>query len=262
MAETMAQHWPADAVERRPLASLLPYARNARTHSDAQVAQIAASIREFGFVVPILIDEAGTIIAGHGRVLAAAKLGLGEVPIMVARGWTPAQIAAYRLVDNQLALNSGWDDALLKIELADLSGFGFDMDLLGFSGAELSALMGGGGNPVSLADRFGIPPFSVLNAREGWWQDRKRAWIALGIQSELGRGNTGVRTPHEGHGAADGLIAVRAKEKAGRKPNAIPGGSPMPLDRKQPNATPGGSPLPAADYSKTKARGNGRGRAI
>jgi hypothetical protein len=84
--------WPADQVERRPLAALIPSARNARTHSDAQVAQIAASIREWGWTMPILVDEAGTIIAGHGRVLAAARLDLDEVPVMVARDWSEAGI--------------------------------------------------------------------------------------------------------------------------------------------------------------------------
>lgn len=96
--------WPADAVERRPLAALTPYARNARTHSDGQVAEIAASIREWGWTMPVLVDEAGGIIAGHGRVLAAQSLGLTEVPVMVARGWSDAQKRAYVLADNKLAL--------------------------------------------------------------------------------------------------------------------------------------------------------------
>lgn len=90
--------WPADQVERRPLAALIPSARNARTHSDAQVAQIAASIREWGWTMPILVDEAGTIIAGHGRVLAGARLDLDEVPVMVARDWSEAQKRAYLII--------------------------------------------------------------------------------------------------------------------------------------------------------------------
>ena len=101
--------WPADKVERWAIDRLIPYARNARTHSDEQVAQIAASIREFGFTNPVLVDEEGTLIAGHGRVLGAHQLGITDVPTMVARGWTPAQIQAYRLADNKLALNAGWD---------------------------------------------------------------------------------------------------------------------------------------------------------
>ena len=89
----MQRAWPADAVERRPVASLLPYARNARTHSEAQVAQIAAAIREWGWTVPVLVDDAGQLIAGHGRVLAAKALGLLDVPAMVARGWSEADLA-------------------------------------------------------------------------------------------------------------------------------------------------------------------------
>ena len=99
-------------VERRPLAALVPYARNARTHSDEQIAQIAASITEWGWTMPVLVDEGGMIIAGHGRVLAAAKLGIGEVPVMIARGWSDAQKRAYVLADNKLTLNAGWDEGL------------------------------------------------------------------------------------------------------------------------------------------------------
>ena len=164
----MEQHWPADAVERRALSTLLPYARNARTHSDAQIDQIAASIKEFGFVMPILVDEAGTIIAGHGRVLAAARLGLGEVPVMVARGWTAAQIAAYRIADNQLALNAGWDDALLKVELADLAGFGFDMSLLGFSQRELNALVTGTPGLTDPDEKLELPADPVAQRGQVW----------------------------------------------------------------------------------------------
>ena len=91
----MTVEWPADKVERRPIDALIPYARNARTHSEEQVAQIAASIREWGWTVPVLVDETGGIIAGHGRVLAARKLGLAEVPVMVAAGWSEAQKRAY-----------------------------------------------------------------------------------------------------------------------------------------------------------------------
>src|SRR5437763_2619944 len=99
--------WPADEVQRWPVERLVPYARNARTHSDAQVAQIAASIREWGWTMPVLADEAGGVIAGHGRILAAQRLGLAEVPVMVARGWSEAQKRAYVLADNKLALNAG-----------------------------------------------------------------------------------------------------------------------------------------------------------
>jgi DNA modification methylase len=136
----MKSAWPADKVERRQTDSLAAYARNARTHSDAQVLQIARSIEEFGWTVPILVDEAGQIIAGHGRVLAAKKLGLAEVPVMVADGWTEAQKRAYVIADNKLTLNGGWDDALLRDELDALRGLDFDLGLTGFGDDELAAI--------------------------------------------------------------------------------------------------------------------------
>jgi ParB-like chromosome segregation protein Spo0J len=139
--EIGSETWPADQVERWPLSKLIPYACNARTHSDEQVAQIAASIREWGWTVPVLVDEQGTLIAGHGRVLAAQQLGITDVPTMVARGWTPAQIQAYRLTDNQLALNAGWDRELLGLELGELKLGGFDLALTGFGELELGDLL-------------------------------------------------------------------------------------------------------------------------
>ena len=132
--------WPADKVERRAVADLIPYARNARTHSDAQVAQIAASIAEWGWTTPVLVVETGSIIAGHGRVMAARKLGLTDVPVMVAAGWSEGQKRAYVLADNQLALNAGWDAEMLKVELTDLAGAGFDVGLIGFNEDEFAKL--------------------------------------------------------------------------------------------------------------------------
>ena len=132
--------WPADKVERRKVSELVPYARNARTHSDAQVRQIAASIEEWGWTNPILVDENGGLIAGHGRLMAADKLGIKDVPVMVARGWTDAQKKAYILADNQLALNAGWDTETLSLELKDLEGE-FDLDLIGFGEDFLAGLL-------------------------------------------------------------------------------------------------------------------------
>ena len=132
----------ASEVPTRPVAELVPYARNSRTHSEAQVAQIAASIREFGFTNPVLIDGEGGIIAGHGRVLAAQSLGLEAVPVLVLDHLTDAQRRAYILADNQLALQAGWDQELLAVELADLSAAGFDLALTGFSDEELAGLLG------------------------------------------------------------------------------------------------------------------------
>lgn len=138
----MQRAWPADAVERRPVASLLPYARNARTHSADQVAQIAAAIREWGWTVPVLVDEAGQLIAGHGRVMAAKALGLLDVPTMVARGWSEADKRAYALADNKLTLNAGWDADLLKGELFELRSEGFDLGLTGFGAEEVAGVLG------------------------------------------------------------------------------------------------------------------------
>ena len=160
--------WPADAVERRPVSALLPYIRNARTHSDEQVAQIAASIREFGWTCPVLVDEAGTIIAGHGRVLAAQRLGLVEVPVMVAAGWSEAKRRAYVIADNKLALNAGWDEELLRLELGDLKGMGFDLTLTGFGELELGKLLlgiDGDGDP----DEAPEPPAEPISRPGDLW---------------------------------------------------------------------------------------------
>lgn len=135
-----ARH-PAEQVKQMSIERLIPYARNSRTHSDAQVAQIAASIKEWGWTTPVLIDEGGQIIAGHGRIMAARKLGMAEVPVIIAEGWTDAQKKAYVIADNKLALNAGWDEDLLKLELGELHQLDYDMELLGFDGDELGKLM-------------------------------------------------------------------------------------------------------------------------
>ena len=122
---------------------LIPYVNNSRTHSDDQVNQIAASINEFGFTNPILIDDKQNIIAGHGRVLAANKLDLDKVPTIELKGLTKAQIKAYVIADNQLALNAGWDLDVLKLELEHLQEIEFDLDLLGFDDGFLSVLFDG-----------------------------------------------------------------------------------------------------------------------
>ena len=132
--------WPADRVERRAVASLVPYARNSRTHSAEQIGQIAASIREWGWTTPVLVDEDGGLIAGHGRVMAAKQLGLAEIPVMVASGWSEAQRRAYTIADNRLALNAGWDEALLRIELTELQALDFDLGMIGFSLDEITTL--------------------------------------------------------------------------------------------------------------------------
>ena len=132
---------PADKVERWSIDKLIPYARNARTHSDEQIGQIAASIKEWGWTTPILVDETGGIIAGHGRTLAAQRLKMAEVPVMVAKGWSDAKKRAYVLADNKLALNAGWDNEMLALELGEIGELGFDLDLTGFTADEIAALL-------------------------------------------------------------------------------------------------------------------------
>lgn len=132
--EKEMQYYLADVSE------LIPYVRNARTHSEAQVAQIAASIREFGFLSPILVAEDNTILAGHGRLAAAQKLGLKKVPCVKENHLTETQKRAYIIADNKLSLNAGWDSELLAVELSELEGADFNLDLLGFDEAELSSI--------------------------------------------------------------------------------------------------------------------------
>jgi len=129
---------PADKVEKWDIEKLIPYAKNSRTHSDSQVAQIAASMKEWGWTNPILVDEAGQIIAGHGRVLAARKLGVKEIPVMIAHGWSDTKKKAYVIADNKLALNAGWDNELLRLEIEELKELDFDIELLGFTDDELA----------------------------------------------------------------------------------------------------------------------------
>jgi hypothetical protein len=143
----------ADKIVMRSVEDLIPYARNARTHSDEQIAQIAGSIREFGFTNPVLLDGDSGILAGHGRVLAARKLGMTEVPCIPLFHLTEAQRRAYILADNKLALNAGWDAELLQLEVADLGQVGFDLSLIGFSGDELASLLPG--TPAANAGQAG-----------------------------------------------------------------------------------------------------------
>lgn len=128
-------------IEYRKVSDLLPYARNARTHSDAQVSQLAASIKEFGFNNPVAVDGEGMILCGHGRVMAAQKLGMTEIPTVCLSHLSDTQKKAYILADNKLALNAGWDNDMLKVELEDLKFSNFDLDLVGFSTEELDEIM-------------------------------------------------------------------------------------------------------------------------
>ena len=143
---------PADKIEQWNIDKLIPYARNSRTHSDEQVAQIAASIKEFGFTNPVLIDNEGVIIAGHGRIMAARKLAMTEVPCIRLGHLTKTQIRALVIADNRLALNAGWDNAMLATEFKDLMDLGFDVGLTGFTDDEIEALM-----PLELEDGLTDP---------------------------------------------------------------------------------------------------------
>jgi DNA modification methylase len=140
-----ADRWPATKVEMRAVDLLLPYARNARSHSEAQVGQIAASMRRFGFTIPMLVAEDGTVISGHGRLLAAQRLGLAGVPVMVARGWSEEDRRVYCLADNRLAETSVWDPETLALEWKDLValGAGEDLSMIGFSEDDIADLVPG-----------------------------------------------------------------------------------------------------------------------
>jgi DNA modification methylase len=162
-------------LEQRPIADLTPYARNSRTHSEAQVAQIAASITEFGFTNPVLVDAEGGIIAGHGRVLAAQSLGLETVPVLVLDHLSEDQRRAYVIADNKLALNAGWDDDALRSEIEELARGGYGLDVIGFDADELEALL----NPpsTSQADPDEVPePPAIPVTRPGdvWMMDKHR----------------------------------------------------------------------------------------
>lgn len=143
------EHQPQ--IEMRPLQSLIPYANNSRTHDDKQVAQIAASIREFGFTNPVLIDDSNGIIAGHGRVLAARKLALDEVPCIRLSHLSETQRKAYVIADNKLALNAGWNEKTLALELSELRESNFDLSKIGFDADEIEAAL----NPESaLSEKY------------------------------------------------------------------------------------------------------------
>ena len=211
-------------IQQWPIDKLIEYENNPRINDHA-VDKIADAIKYYGFRIPIVIKSNGSVIDGHLRLKAARKLGLKEIPVVLADDLTDIQIKAFRLSVNKMAELADWDEDLLRIELDFLKDEDFDLSLTGFD-FELNYLFDADSNKQtgakingSLAERFIVPPFSILNAREGLWQNRKNAWIALGIKSELGRGG--------------GDMA----------------------------AAPGGSARPACDYSK-RQRGDGHGRAI
>jgi DNA modification methylase len=166
--------WPADKVERWTIDRLVPYARNARTHSDGQIAQVAASIQEWGWTNPVLVGDDGGIIAGHARVLAARQLGLVEVPVMLASDWSEAQKRAYVLADNQLALNADWNPELLRLELGELQGLDFNIGLIGFDDAQLAGLMQSNAGLTDPDEVPEPPAVPVVQRGEVWQLGRHR----------------------------------------------------------------------------------------
>lgn len=177
--------WPID----RPI----DYPKNARKWSARAVEKVAASIREFGWRQPVVVDSEGVIVIGHLRRAAGKSAGLTECPVHVARDLTPAKIRALRLADNRTHDEAEWDLDVLAAEFGELKTFDFDLSTTGFDLAEIEGFSvtpedRRAAARATLAERFIVPPFSVLDARQGYWQERKRAWLDLGIQSELGRG--------------------------------------------------------------------------
>lgn len=224
------QHWPAANPQMQDPAALTPHPRNSRVHSEQQVAQVAASMQEWGFTMPVLVTGEGVIVAGHCRVQAALSLGYTQVPTVLADGWSDEQVRAYVIADNRLTELGTWNPDVLREEALFLNEAEFTMPLLGFDDADLGALLADDplpplrargmfvepeppANPGGLTDTppvpgnmaqiFGVPPFSVLDARQGRWADRKREWFALGIASELGRGEKllSQATPRKGYGS-------------------------------------------------------------
>ena len=141
---------PELSIDYRPIESLIPFARNARTHSEEQIAGIAASIREFGFNNPILVDGSRGVIAGHGRILAARKLEMTQLPVIELAHLTETQKRAFILAENKLTERAGWDRELLSLEIADLQAAGFDLDLTGFDAGEIESLLAGAGEKTDV----------------------------------------------------------------------------------------------------------------
>jgi DNA modification methylase len=165
----MKDQTPEQQIEQIAIDKLVPYARNSRTHSPEQVAQIAGSIREFGFTNPVLIDADNGIIAGHGRVMAAQKLGMDKVPCIRLAHLTETQRRAYIIADNKLALNAGWDEEMLALELGELAELDFDMDLIGFSEDELAGLMAETTEGETDPDEVPEPPVDPVTVLGDVW---------------------------------------------------------------------------------------------
>lgn len=178
-------------IEKINVSELVPYDKNSRTHTEQQINQIVKSIKEFGFTNPVLVDKDNGIIAGHARVQAANKMGMASVPCIRLSNLTPAQKRAYVIADNKLALNAGWNNENLKIEMEELRIAGFDLNLTGFDEMEIASLIGDADYDEKkkgvLAEKFIIPPFSVLDTRTKLWLDRREKWDKFNFDSLKGR---------------------------------------------------------------------------
>lgn len=176
-----------DVVQKK-LSEIIPYDKNAKKHDKKQIDNVAESIRQYGFVQPIVIDHDGVIVIGHCRALAAKKLKMQTVPCVCVDDLTPEQVKALRLVDNK-SNESEWDLNFLaeELELADLSEFDFDWDYPEAEEAQTDAGQGSTITHDKLSTRFIVPPFSILNSSSGEWQDRKKQWLAMGLDSGTGR---------------------------------------------------------------------------
>jgi len=194
-------------IKEKKLSELIPYIGNAKKHPASQIAKIAGSIKEFGFLVPALIKKNGEIICGHGRILAAESAGLQSVPCIVADGLSDLQVKAFRIAENRLA-ESSWDNELLAIEMQQILDADYDIELIGFEDAELKKLLGANydideidiehgeedfgkkyeeGESGALRRDYIVPPFSVLDGRAGYWMERKKKWLEIGLRSHEGR---------------------------------------------------------------------------
>lgn len=213
-AGPVSEAQPPLEIEYWPVGRPVDYPQNARKWTQKAIAKVRTSIREFGFRQPVVGDVNGVIIIGHLRRRAARDEGLETIPVHVAKELSPEQVRQLRLMDNRSHDEAEWDLELLSAEMKELAAMDLDLSLTGFEQAEFVSFMAGinAGDPAAgaktLAERFGVPPFSVLDARQGYWQDRKAAWLLLGIQSELGRGG-------EGDGNAPGGSKMPARAKNG-----------------------------------------------
>lgn len=201
------------------VADIIPYHSNPRTHPAEQVTLLAKLMVRHGIDQPIVVDEDGVILKGHGRRLGAIEAGIEEFPVIQRTDLSDVEKRAMRIEDNQVALLSAWDESLIRVEIASLQTAGYEIALLGFGDVDLVSFTttpgpadeGARGVTIgNLAERFGVVPFSVLNAREGWWQARKRAWLTLGIRSELGRGENLLKF-------SDSINEPDPKKRAARK---------------------------------------------